>query len=89
VQNVPNLYLLAGGINAWLDLYGDKPAEAGLPVDAVAGGGADDALRHRFSAALGSRQPAADPDPHIAPRPEYVKKVKSIGRAGRKAGGCG
>jgi rhodanese-related sulfurtransferase len=89
VQNVPNLYLLAGGINAWLDLYSGKPAKAGVPGDAVAGGRADDHLRHRFSAALGSRHPAADPDPHLAPRPEYVKKVKSIGPAGRKAGGCG
>lgn len=85
VQRVPNLYVLAGGINAWLDLYGDGPG-IGAPAPAAAG---EDVLRHRFSAALGGRHPAADPDLHQVPEREYVKKVKPIGTAKRKAGGCG
>jgi len=82
VQNVPNLYILAGGLNAWLDLYGG-------PGPAAAPGPAGDTLRHRFSAAMGARHPASDPDLHEAPHREYVQKVKSLGRSVRKAGGCG
>ncbi len=90
VQNVPNLYILAGGINAWLDLYGGGPAGGGHAGAAVAAGtGGDDTLRHRFSAAMGGRHPAADPDIHRVPKREYEKKVKSIGPTVRKAGGCG
>ncbi len=89
VQKVPNLYILAGGINTWLDLYGEESAE-GCPQGekAVLAGGAEP-LCHRFHAAMGARHPAADPDPQHAPSREYVKKVKDIGRAVRKAGGCG
>jgi len=89
VQKVPNLYILAGGINGWLDLYGEAPGDGAPGAEAPAGPGGEDTLRHRFSAALGSRQPAADPDPHLVPEREYVKKVKPIGHAKRKAGGCG
>jgi hypothetical protein len=49
----------------------------------------NDMLRHRLAFALGDKHQAADPDPEsVSPR-EYVKKVKPIGRAAKKSGGCG
>lgn len=88
VQNVPHIYVLEGGINAWLDLYGEGSVE-GVGPASVGGSPGDDTLRHRFSAALGSRHPASDPDPHEAPKVPYERKVQSIGPTSRKAGGCG
>jgi rhodanese-related sulfurtransferase len=88
-QGILNLYILAGGINYWLEIYDtDSQARTGLgrPKPDPKG---DDTLRHEFAAALGSRHPAADPDPKEFPRREYVKKVKPIGRAPKKSGGCG
>jgi len=89
VQNVPHLYVLEGGINGWLDLYGEAPTGAVSSGSAAGHAAGDDTLRHGFSAALGSRHPASDPDPLHAPRVEYERKVKPIGPTVRKAGGCG
>jgi rhodanese-related sulfurtransferase len=86
-QPVQNLYILAGGINLWLDVYGEAGDGAATWQASVSGG--NDTLRHSFPAALGSNNPAADPDPHRAPARKYTKKVTSIGRAAPKAGSCG
>jgi rhodanese-related sulfurtransferase len=80
-QKVINLYILEGGINRWLEVYGhltalSEPAE-------------DDTLRYSFNAALGAKNPASDPDPAHVPERKYNKKVKSVGGAARKSGGCG
>lgn len=82
---VDHLYILAGGINGWLDTY-----RAG---HALPGGGADETLRHRFDAALGARVPAAVPPAPPAPKEgepllfePKVKMPKPIPSAG---GGCG
>ncbi len=83
-RGVANLYILEGGINYWLDVYGQDNDPAAKPRPE-----GDDTMRHEFSSALGQRRPEADPDPHEAPHREYEKKVKSIGPAAKKAGGCG
>ncbi|MBW1807464.1 MAG: rhodanese-like domain-containing protein [Deltaproteobacteria bacterium] len=82
VQKVPNLYLLAGGTNAWIDIFDSNAKPSTDPV-------AEDAIRYIFSAALGDRHPAANPDPHKAARRKYKKIVKNIGGKVRKGGGCG
>ena len=88
-QGVGNLYILGGGINFWLDLYDQESLERLDSRQPTPNSQGDDALRHRFTFALGANHPAADPDPkHVAKR-EYVKKVKPIGRAPKKTGGCG
>jgi rhodanese-related sulfurtransferase len=79
----PNAYILEGGINHWLDIYGD-PAQQADPK-AVIGGG-DGKLRHRFRLALGERHPAARPDAHHVPRRNYNAKVKLITKVVRRAG---
>jgi rhodanese-related sulfurtransferase len=80
----PNAYILAGGINRWLDefLNGDHTlAHAeGVP--------ADETLRHSFKWALGSRHPASLPDPHHVQAREFSMKIKLQKKVAKK-GGCG
>ena len=84
VAQKPNAYILAGGINRWLSEYSaGGSSHANDAPEAL-----DGTLRHRFQWALGSRHPAALPDPHNAARHEFTKKVKLQRRIVRK-GGCG
>lgn len=82
----PNVYILEGGLNNWLNIYG-------VHADEAAGHGAaslaepDDTLRHPFRLALGARHAAARPDEHNAPHREYTAKVRLLKKV-KKAGGC-
>ncbi|MCB0073664.1 MAG: rhodanese-like domain-containing protein, partial [Caldilineaceae bacterium] len=82
-ESVPNAYILAGGINNWLDTFGDDGVQA-----AVFNATGDETLRHPFTAAVGSAHPAANPDPH-AVHVEYVPKVEMKLKQGPSGGGCG
>ncbi|MCB0161923.1 MAG: rhodanese-like domain-containing protein, partial [Caldilineaceae bacterium] len=82
-ESVPNAYILAGGINNWLDTFGDDGVQA-----AVFNATGDETLRHPFTAAVGSAHPAANPDPH-AVHIEYVPKVEMKLKQGPSGGGCG
>lgn len=84
-QKVGNIYILEGGINYWLDVYGRKGSDEGPGPD-IKG---NDRMRHEFTAALGANHPASDPDPLHEEKRLYIPKVKSIGPATRKTGGCG
>ena len=83
----PNAYILEGGINHWLNIYG-------VADDEVGGHGAaslatkDGSLRHPFKMALGARHAASRPDEHHAPQREYTPKVKLLKKVAR-SGGCG
>jgi hypothetical protein len=83
VQKVSNIYILEGGLNNWLARYGGfklKPE-----AERKAGG-----LDYFIGLALGGNHPASDPDPEHAPKHEYAKKIKSIGKKNaKKLGGCG
>ncbi|MEZ4581348.1 MAG: hypothetical protein R3A10_06825 [Caldilineaceae bacterium] len=57
-ESVPNAYIPAGGINNWLDTFGDDGVQA-----AVFNATGDETLRHPFTAAVGSAHPAANPIP--------------------------
>lgn len=87
VMAKPNAYILAGGINQWLNIYGVTDEE-------VRGHGAanlaiqDGRLRHPFKMALGARHAAARPDERHAPKREYTPKVKLLKKVARP-GGCG
>ena len=79
---VENVYVLAGGINGWLDIYRPGHArEGGRP--------GDETLRHGFEGALGARVPAAAPDPKNAPERKFEEKVKVVKPTGSDGGGCG
>jgi hypothetical protein len=83
----PNVYILEGGLNLWLNIYG-------VPAEEVAGHGRtslaqpNGRLRHRFKMALGARHAAARPDEHLTPQRDYTPKVQLFKKVAR-AGGCG
>ncbi|MBI3159923.1 MAG: YeeE/YedE family protein [Chloroflexi bacterium] len=83
-ENVPNVYILEGGVNYWLSLFAEETA----PYDAALFTHGDDSLRQAFSAALGARHPAARPSPHGYAF-EFTKKVKLELKRGPSGGGCG
>jgi hypothetical protein len=83
----PNAYILEGGINHWLNIYGvadDEVSEHGATSLAIK----DGILRHPFKKALGERHAASRPDEHYTPHREYTPKVKLLKKVAR-AGGCG
>jgi rhodanese-related sulfurtransferase len=83
-EAVPNAYILGGGVNGWLDTFGDEALKSAN----VVGGAPDDRLRYTFGSALGARIPAADPNPD-AFKLEYESKVVLQTKRGAKSGGCG
>ncbi|MGB5260765.1 MAG: rhodanese-like domain-containing protein [Gammaproteobacteria bacterium] len=82
----PNVYILEGGLNHWLNVYGvveDEHERHGAASLARP----DGTLRHPFKLALGARHAAARPDEHFFPAREYTPKVKLLKKVAR-AGGC-
>lgn len=82
VQKAPNLYILEGGINNWLARYGDLKPKPGLAAHS-------DRVGYLFEVALGGNHPASDPNPEVCPKRQYVKRIESVGKTAKKAGGCG
>jgi rhodanese-related sulfurtransferase len=80
----PNAYILAGGINRWLDEFTSHDEKE----KSVGAAQADETLRHAFKWALGSRHPASMPDPHHVQAREFSMKVKLQKKVVKK-GGCG
>jgi rhodanese-related sulfurtransferase len=83
----PNAYILEGGINYWLNIYGvaeeEVNAHGATSLDIK-----DGSLRHPFKMALGARHAASRPDEEHVPRREYTPKVKLQKKVAR-SGGCG
>jgi len=82
-HSVPNTYILGGGVNTWIETFDDQSVRT-----AEAASVADDTLDHPFEFALGSRHPAAKPDPH-AYELEYEPKVELQIQRGPIGSGCG
>jgi rhodanese-related sulfurtransferase len=80
-ESVVNVYILQGGVNNWLDTFGESAFER----VAVA---AEDALRYTFPIAYGERHAAATP---AADRfeLEYEPHVVLSLKRGPSSGGCG
>jgi hypothetical protein len=58
-ESVPNVYILSGGLNNWLDTFASEEFKTENALN-MSG---DDLLRYTFEAALGDRHPAAEPHP--------------------------
>ncbi len=82
----PNAYILEGGLNHWLNIYGVTNEEATDHATASLAE-PDGTLRHPFKLALGARHAAARPDEHRVPQREYTAKVRLLKKVA-KAGGC-
>lgn len=83
-ESVQNVYILEGGVNNWLETFAPEQFN---PAAALPSAG-DDQLRYPFTLALGSRHPAAKPNPELYEF-EYTPKVQLQNKRGATGGGCG
>jgi rhodanese-related sulfurtransferase len=79
-NDVINSYILEGGVNEWLDIFGEDadPKPVNYP----------DQLAFTFTSAIGDRCIASDPDHHEFEL-EYEPKVKIAAAGAVVGGGCG
>ena len=83
-ESLPNVYILEGGINAWLKEYaGDSLGDEDKVYNRQ-----EDQLAFRFNAATGSRHPAAEPAPDFIILKYEPKIILELKRA-PTSGGCG
>jgi len=83
-ESLPNVYILEGGVNNWIRTYGgDEFVQHSLVRNRD-----NDQPAFRFDAALGARQPAAEPNPE-AFEIEFEPKVKLQNKRAPTSGGCG
>ncbi len=83
-NSVPNVYILEGGVNCWLDVFGHEKRQT-----CATDGAGNDNLRYTFQAALGARQEAAEPEKKEYANLKYTPKVKMQAKKVAKGGGCG
>jgi rhodanese-related sulfurtransferase len=81
-RGVRNVYVLAGGLNNWLDTYGKGVGRSRAPSGT-------DTLRYHFLAALGANYSAAHPDLLSTPQLAFTPKVKFDRPLTKVSGGCG
>jgi rhodanese-related sulfurtransferase len=85
-ESVPNVYILDGGINNWLDTFATDFEEGFCGQVKIA---SNEELRYDFSAALGSGCPAAFPEIEDYEDLEYTPKIKLEIKRAPTSGGCG
>jgi uncharacterized protein len=84
-ESVPNVYILGGGINGWIDKFGKDETiiqKVNFPV-------LDDQLQYIFPAALGDRYECSDPNPIENEELEFTPKIKLELKRDKSGGGCG
>ena len=82
--SLPNVYILEGGVNNWIRTFSNDS----FVQERLLRGHENDTPAYRFDAALGSRQPAAEPNPN-AYEFEFEPKVKLELKRAAASGGCG
>ncbi len=83
-ESVPNVFILDGGVNNWIRTYAGED----FVRERLISGQQNEQFSWRFDAALGSRHPAAEPNPH-AFEIEFEPKVKLELKRAPLSGGCG
>lgn len=83
-SSVQNVYILEGGINNWIAVFGAKDA-ARLPM--VNAG--EDQLRYQFPVALGSRYKSCAPSPIEYEKLDFQARIVLQLRRDKSGGGCG
>lgn len=81
--SVPNVYILEGGINNWISVFG---TEEGFSPASTTG---MDMLGYIFPAALGNQYESCDPDPVTYEGLEFDARIKLQLKRDQSGGGCG
>lgn len=82
-SSVPNVYILEGGVNNWIALFGKDEGFQSLSSVAV------DQLGYTFPAALGDQYESCDPNPVDYENLEFEAKIKLQLKRDKSGGGCG
>jgi hypothetical protein len=83
-KSVPNVYILEGGVNEWISIFGaDDPQITPTPTPP-----GSDVLSYSFAAALGDRYHASFPSAHEY-EIEFTPKIKLELKRDKSGGGCG
>ena len=83
-ESLPNVYILEGGVNNWIRTYGEEE----FVEEHLVRQRENDEPAYRFNVAIGSRHPAAEPNPY-AFEIEFEPKVKLELKRAPTSGGCG
>jgi rhodanese-related sulfurtransferase len=83
-ESVSNVYILAGGVNHWIQVFGAGEAD----IVRRPGTHVDDQLAYAFTSALGAGYEAASPSPHEWEL-EYTPLIKLERKRSPSGGGCG
>jgi rhodanese-related sulfurtransferase len=83
-EAVPNAYILEGGINNWIAVFGED--EDGITPIATT---IMDTLQYAFNAALGDRYGCANPSPLLEWEIEFEPKIQLQLKRDKSGGGCG
>jgi rhodanese-related sulfurtransferase len=83
-EGVPNVYLLEGGLNNWITVFGETDPEI-KPVSASA----EEQLKFLFPSALGDRYECSDPSPIENENIEFTPKIQLQMKRDKSGGGCG
>ena len=83
---VPNVYILEGGVNNWIRVFGQDDETLAARPKPEAG---DDELAYTFPVALGSRYESCSPSPVEYENLEFVAKIKLQLKRDKSGGGCG
>jgi hypothetical protein len=85
-NGVPNVYILAGGLNRWLDLF-QPPSDK--PLNRKSVHQRDERLHYRFDRAYGHQHPASLPPRAAAADRDFESKVRVVKPTAVEGGGCG
>lgn len=83
-ESVPNLYILQGGVNNWLTVFGETDPE----IQKVDASGVE-LLQYSFPSALGDRYECSDPSPIEYEKLEYLPVIQLQLKRDMSGGGCG
>ena len=83
-ESVPNAYILDGGINNWIEIFGKEDPNI-TPVSQTSN---EDRLNYAFPSALGDRYECASPNPHEWEL-DFLPKIKLEFKRDKSGGGCG
>jgi hypothetical protein len=84
-ESVANVYILEGGVNNWIAVFGKESPEI-KPLNLV---NATDLLNYTFPAALGDRYECSDPSPIEYEKLLYTPKIQLELKRDKSGGGCG
>jgi rhodanese-related sulfurtransferase len=84
-EAVPNVYILEGGVNNWISVFGKDDASI-VRSDAPA---LPEKLQYIFPAALGARYECSDPSPIEYETVEFTPRIQLQLKRDKSGGGCG